>query len=512
MTIPLTAPTLPTYLTGFGRFFSIFALSLATFLIVLDLSIANVSIPYISGDLGVAVDQGTYVITSFSVGNAIALPLTGWLTDRLGAVRLITLSIFGFVLLSALCGLSYSLPMLVTSRFFQGLLAGPLVPLSQSLLISTNPPEHKNRVLGVWSTVTVCGPVVGPILGGWITFNYSWEWIFYINIPTGIFCILIILAYLKRFETTRKILPIDKLGFFLLAIAASSFQFILDKGEQFDWLQSNLILTLSILSFLSFLFFLIWEYFKDNPLVDFSLFRYRSYTLSILFIIFMYSSYFGAIVIVPLWLQSSMGYNSVWAGLAIAPLGIPPLFLGALGVKAIERFGKILTLGLSLFFFSLSSFYTAFFATNVDVWHVMFSRLIMGFGLIFFIAPIIALSVQDVDEKRLPEAAGFFHFVRTLCAGIGTSMFTTLWIRRQAFHHERICENITPYSPAFQSLAKKLPKLAYDNTASLIATNGMVDQQSAMMTFNDIFFFMGWLFIFLLFLLPIGMKKRGASK
>ncbi|NDD99810.1 DHA2 family efflux MFS transporter permease subunit, partial [bacterium] len=269
MTIPLTAPTLPTYLTGFARFFSIFALSLATFLIVLDLSIANVSIPYISGDLGVAVDQGTYVITSFSVGNAIALPLTGWLTDRLGAVRLITLSIFGFVLLSALCGLSYSLPMLVISRFFQGLLAGPLVPLSQSLLISTNPPEHKNRVLGVWSTVIVCGPVVGPILGGWITFNYSWEWIFYINIPTGIICILIILAYLKQFETPRKILPIDKLGFFLLAIAASSFQFILDKGEQFDWLHSNLILNLSILSFLCFLYFFIWEYFKDNPLVDF---------------------------------------------------------------------------------------------------------------------------------------------------------------------------------------------------------------------------------------------------
>jgi DHA2 family multidrug resistance protein len=300
MTSHVTAVASPNYLTGVARLVSIISLSLATFLIVLDLSIANVSIPYISGDLGVAVDQGTYVITSFSVGNAIALPMTGWLTERVGVVRLISLSIISFVILSIFCGLSVSLPMLVISRFFQGLVAGPLVPLSQSLLLSTSPSDQKNRVLGIWSAVVVCGPVLGPILGGWITFNYSWPWIFFINVPTGIFCALTIIFYLNKFETPTKNTPVDKLGFFLLAISASSFQFVLDKGEQYDWLNSQLILTLSIVSFLGYLYFFIWEYFKKNPIVDLSLFRLRSYTLSLIFIIFMYSSYFGAIVIIPL--------------------------------------------------------------------------------------------------------------------------------------------------------------------------------------------------------------------
>ena len=508
MTSHVTAVASPNYLTGVARLVSIISLSLATFLIVLDLSIANVSIPYISGDLGVAVDQGTYVITSFSVGNAIALPMTGWLTERVGVVRLISLSIISFVILSIFCGLSVSLPMLVISRFFQGLVAGPLVPLSQSLLLSTSPSDQKNRVLGIWSAVVVCGPVLGPILGGWITFNYSWPWIFFINVPTGIFCALTIIFYLNKFETPTKNTPVDKLGFFLLAISASSFQFVLDKGEQYDWLNSQLILTLSIVSFLGYLYFFIWEYFKKNPIVDLSLFRLKSYTLSLIFIIFMYSSYFGAIVIIPLWLQESMNYNSVWAGLAVAPLGIPPFFLSNLGTKAIERFGKLITLGFSLFFFSVSSFYTAYFATNVDVWHVMFSRFIMGFGLIFFIAPITSLNVEDVEEKRLPSATGFFHFVRTLCSGVGTSLFTTLWIRRQAFHHERLSENITPYSPAFNGFIDKLPNFQFNDVASLIATNETINQQSAMMSFNDIFFLMGWVFILLFFLLPFGFKKK----
>lgn len=511
MTSSTTAIAHTPYLTGLPRILSLISLSLATFLIVLDLSIANVSIPYISGNLGAAVDQGTYVITSFSVGNAIALPMTGWLSQRLGVVRLITLSIFGFVALSGCCGLAISLPMLVISRFFQGLLAGPLVPLSQSLLLSTNPPEEKNRVLGIWTTVVVCGPVLGPILGGWITFNYSWPWIFFINIPTGIFCALTIIFYLKRFETPIKKTPVDKLGFFLLAISASSFQFVLDKGEQYDWLNSHLIFSLSVVSFLGYLSFFIWEYFKKNPIADLSLFRYKSYSLSIIFIFLMYTSYFGAIVIVPLWLQESMDYNAVWAGIAIAPLGIPPLICSQLGTKAIERFGNLLPLSISLFFFSVSSFYTANFATTVDVWHVMFSRLIMGIGLIFFIGPITALNVQDVDEERLPSATGFFHFVRTLCSGIGTSIFTTIWTRRESFHHERLSEMITPYSPALQDLIEKLPKFFYDELAGFAVTNEIINQQSAMLAFNDVFFLMGWVFIFLFFAIPLGVKKTKSS-
>ncbi len=502
----LEAPS--NYLEGLARILSIFALSLATFLIVLDLSIANVSIPYISGDLGVAVDQGTYVITSFSVGNAIALPMTGWLTERIGAVKLIVYSIIGFVIFSTFCGLSVTLPMLVMCRFFQGFVAGPLVPLSQSLLLSSNPPSQKSIVLGIWSAVIVVGPVIGPILGGWITFNYSWPWIFLINIPTGILSALILSLTMQKFETPVKSTPVDKVGFFLLACSASSFQFVLDKGEQFDWLRSNLIVTLSIVFSVGYLYFFLWEYFKSNPLVDLSLLKFKTYTLAIIYLIFMYSSYFGAIVIVPLWLQESMGYNSVWAGLAVAPLGIPPLFFSKIGTWAMQKWGNLVSLGIALFFFSLSSFYTAYFATNVDVWHVMFSRLVMGFGLVFFISSIISLSVEQIPIEKLPSATGFFHFVRTICSGIGTSLFTTMWIRRQSFHHERLGEWITPYSASYEGFKNQLGASGLSDTAVHVATNELVNQQSAMMSINDIFFFMGWVFLILLIALPLGRASK----
>lgn len=492
------------YLKGIARILSIIALSAATFLIVLDLSIANVSIPYISGDLGVAVDQGTYVITSFSVGSAIGLPMTGWLTQRIGAVRLIVISILGFVFFSALCGLSFNITMIVVSRFFQGLVSAPLVPLSQSLLIASNPPEDKNKVIGIWSTIIVVGPVLGPILGGWISYDYSWPWIFYINVPVGIFSALVVSQLLSNFETKIEKIPVDKLGFFLLAISASAFQFVLDKGEQFDWLRSDLIITLSFVSLLGYLYFFLWEYFKENPIVDLSLFRYRTYSVSILFLIFMYSAYFGAIVIVPLWLQQSMGYTAVWAGIAIAPLGIPPLLFSQVSTKMIERYGPLVPLGFAFLFFAASSFYTAYFATNIDLSHIMFSRLLMGFGLVFFINPIISFSIQELPVEKLPSGTGFFHFVRTICTGVGTSIFTTLWTRRQAFHHDRLGSNLTPYNTNFQDFLANLGLLNVNGSASLEATNALVNQQSAMMAFNDIFYFMGWVFLVLILFLPLG--------
>jgi DHA2 family multidrug resistance protein len=499
------------YLKGLARILSIIALSAATFLIVLDLSIANVSIPYISGDLGVAVNQGTYVITSFSVGSAIGLPMTGWLTKRIGAVRLIVLSIIGFVFFSALCGLSINITMIVISRFFQGLISGPLVPLSQSLLVASNPIEDKSKVIGIWSTIVVVGPVVGPILGGWISYDYTWPWIFYINIPVGIFSAVVVNRLLKNFETKVEKIPVDKLGFFLLAISASSFQFVLDKGEQFDWLRSDLIVTLSLVSVIGYVYFFLWEYFKENPIVDLSLFRYRTYSISILFLILMYSAYFGAIVIVPLWLQESMGYTAVWAGIAIAPLGLPPLLFSHISTKMIERYGPLIPLGLAFLFFALSSFYTAYFATNVDLFHIVFSRLLMGFGLAFFINPIITLNIQEIPTEKLPSGTGFFHFVRTICTGVGTSIFTTMWIRRQAFHHERLGSTLTPYNPNYQNFLEDLKFFRIEGVASLEATNGLVNEQSAMMAFNDIFYCMGWVFLLLILFLPLG-RKRTLSK
>ncbi len=247
------------HLTGIRLALAAIGISLATFLIVLDYTIANVSIPYIAGDLGISANEGTYVITAFAVGSAIVLPITGWLTHRIGLVRLSLIALIGFVFFSWTCGISPNSTSLVVSRFLQGLASGPLIPVSQTMIISIFPPEKKNVAIGYWGTVVVVAPVIGPILGGWISYDFYWPWIFFINIPFGLLSALIIHLYLRPYETPTKKLPTDWIGLILLAIGVSTLQFIFDKGEQYDWTRSPLILTLMIISFLSFLYLVVWE-------------------------------------------------------------------------------------------------------------------------------------------------------------------------------------------------------------------------------------------------------------
>ncbi len=499
------------YLTGSKRFLSLAGLSLATFLIVLDYTIANVSIPYIAGDLGVSSDQGTYVITSFAVGNAIALPISGWLTSRLGSIRLITWSVLLFVLFSWICGMASTFSVLIVARFLQGFVAGPLIPLSQSLIVSTNPPEKKNHVLAFWSMIVIAAPVIGPLLGGWISFDYTWPWIFYINIPFGLLSVVLIQHTLKPFESATEKKPIDYIGFFLLAIGVTCLQIILDKGEQFDWLRSPIIKTLSITSFLAFAYLIAWELTHKTPLIDLSLFKVKSYAVSVIFIGVMYAMYFGSVVLIPLWLQTYMGYNSIWAGIAVAPLGIAPLFLNIFCGFLVTRFGVIKLLFVCFILLSFSCFYTAYFDTDVDIWHIWLSRFFMGCGLIFFITPLFALSIQDIPTARLPSATGIFHFVRAMSGGIGTSIFTTLWIRRSAFHHERTGSALTATDDNTNQFFSMAESVGLSGKKALVFLNGMLDNQAAMLALNDCFYLMGWLFLLLIFLLPLGKKKRAES-
>ena len=495
------------YLSGSARILSIIGLSIATFLITLDYSIANVSLPYISGDLAVSVDQGTYIITSFAVGNAIILPMTGWLTKRIGTVRLLLLSILGFVFFSWLCGASLNFNMLIFSRFFQGVVAGPLIPLSQTILITTNPPEKKNSVIAIWSMIIIVGPILGPVLGGWITFDFIWRWIFYINVPMGVFSAFLIWMYLRPYETEKEKKPVDIIGFILLFIAVTSLQIILDKGEQFDWFKSHIIVILSVISLLGFIYLFIWEKYHHSPLIELSLLKIKTYSVSIFYLLVMYSNYFGAIVLVPLWLQNYMGYTSLWAGIAVAPVGLAPIVFAQLSGKMVTKYGAAIPLFICFLLFASSCFYSAYFATNVDIKHVWISRFILGCGLSFFITPLIALSAQDIPTDKLPSATGFFHFVRAMFGGVGTSIYTTMWERRQAFHHERIGESITTSSTNFNQFVAELSPINLDLTTGIELINKVVTSQSAMMAINDVFYFMGWIFIGLVLFLPMARKR-----
>ena len=476
----------PPPFTPVQRFFFLFFISLVTLLLVIDYSVANIAIPYIAGGLSTSVDQGIYVITFFSIGNAIGLAMTGWLTRQIGQVRLLLLSIALFTFFSWICGLSPNLLTLVIARFIQGFVGGPMIPLSQAILIKEGKPEQRPRDLSLWSTTVITGPVLGPLLGGYIAYWYGWSWIFYINIPIGIGCFIALWLLLRGRESETESVRGDLLGIFLLCVAVTCLQIFLDKGQQWDWWNSKAIVTMFIAFIVAGVFFVIRELDTPYPFFQVRLLKIFSFTFANLLIIVSYGIYFGSIVIVPLWLQEFMDYDAIRAGIAVAPLGIGPMLFSFMTPALIRRIGNLLTLSLGFLAFAVSAFYTSTFLTSVNIEHVGFSRFLMGLGFICYITPLIQISIQDIQPQDLSSSVGIFHFFRAQSGAIGASVFTTIWERRSIFHHERVGSALTPFNPF-------TPKA--QDPAALEVLNRALDVQASMLAINDAFILMGWLYV-----------------
>ena len=494
-------------LTGVLLFLGAIALSLCTFMQVLDYSIANVSIPYISGDLGTSVNDGTWVITMFAVGNAIALPLTGLLSRRLGSIRLMVLSTALFTLFSWLCGLSISMNMLVAMRFIQGVVAGPLIPLSQSLMIMSFPKERKNLALAIWNMVAVVGPIAGPILGGWITFNYSWPWIFFINLPIGIFCCIVIRIVYKANETKVEKVKIDTVGILLLAFAVSALQIILDQGQQLDWWRSNTIIALGVVSVISFTFLFIWEIFHKNPIMDLRMFKNRNFSIGTITTALSYMVLFGVIVISPLWLQETMGYTAQLAGLAVSTMGIIPFLTVMIVAKIMGRVRLKFLIILSFFSYGMALFYYSTFTTAVSFEVIASSRLLLGVGIAMWLAPLTAITFARVPDHVLAMGQGMFHFFRILMGGVGTSIFVTLWDRRGTHHHSNLVDSINPYNPVSQESLSKLAEMNITGKQALAVIDKAAWKQAMMLSLNDLFWVGGWILMGLI-VITLFFKKR----
>ncbi|MGE0802488.1 MAG: DHA2 family efflux MFS transporter permease subunit, partial [Lautropia sp.] len=324
-------------LAGAALVWGTICLSAAVFMNVLDTTIANVALPSIAGDLGVSPNQGTWIITSFAVANAISLPLTGWLTQRFGAVRLFVGAVLLFVLTSWLCGIAPTFELLLLFRILQGAVAGPMIPLSQTLLLQSYPAAKSGLALAMWSMVTLVAPVTGPVVGGWITDNIRWSWIFYINVPIGLIAAIgIWTIYSKRDTPTRK-LPIDVVGLILLVLWIGAMQIMLDKGKDLGWFESPTIVGLAIAMVVMFSLFLAWELTERHPVVDLSLFAGRNFWTGTLALSVAYGVFFGNVVLLPLWLQQYMGYTATYAGLVMAPVGLLALVLAPLVGRTVNK-------------------------------------------------------------------------------------------------------------------------------------------------------------------------------
>ena len=467
-------------------------LSLATFMQVLDLTIANVSLPTIAGNLGASQDQSVWVITSFTVANAIALPLTGFLARTFGEVRTFVWATMLFTLFSLLCGLSTSLGMLVLFRAVQGAMAGPMYPLTQSLLVSIYPPEKRGMALAILAMVTVVAPIAGPMLGGWITGSYSWEWIFFINIPIGIFAAAVVATQLRGRPEDIDKPRIDWVGLITLILGVGSLQILLDKGNQLDWFHSNAIVILAIVATISLAVFLIWELTDREPIVNLRLFRHRNFAAGTLILVLAYAAFFSIGLLVPLWLQNTLDYTPVWAGLATAPIGIIPVLLTFWVGKYGTRMDLRWLASFAFVVMGLTCFMRGDFFTEIDFYHVASAQLIQGLGVALFFMPILTILLSDLSGREVAEGSGTATFLRSLGGSFAASITTYLWARGGVVNHANLAEHITVYSPDVRSSIAAGGGHLQQYAAEI---NRIITQQATQISFNHLFDALGYIFI-----------------
>ncbi|GAB3353454.1 DHA2 family efflux MFS transporter permease subunit [Lysobacter tyrosinilyticus] len=468
-------------------------LALASFMQVLDLTIANVSLPTISGNLGGSANQATWVITSFAVSNAIALPLTGWLTRHFGERKLFVWATFLFVIASLLCGLANSMGLLVTARALQGFVAGPMYPITQALLISIYPPHKRGQAIALLAMVTVVAPIAGPILGGWITDNYSWEWIFFINVPIGLFSSFVVGRQLKGRPERLEKPKMDYVGLITLVLGVGALQLLLDLGNDEDWFRSQLIVWLAIISVISLAVFVIWELTDKDPIVNLRLFRHRNFSAGTAAMVVAYAAFFSVGILVPLWLQRNLGFTAIWAGFATAPIGILPVLLTPFVGKYAHKFDLRMLATLAFIAMSMTSFMRSGFNLDVDFNHIAFVQLLQGFGVALFFMPVLQILLSDLQPHEIAAGSGLATFMRTLGGSFAASLTTYAWSERGAVHHAHLTEKLSATDP---NVIDQLTQLGRGNLQrGAFVMERMISNQAAQIGFNEIFHLLGIIFL-----------------
>jgi DHA2 family multidrug resistance protein len=479
-------------------------LALSNFMVVLDITIANVSIPNISGNLGISLDQGAWVITSYAVAEAICVPLTGWLAQRFGAVRCFMAAMVGFGFFSFLCGSSMTLGMLVACRVGQGLCGAPLMPMSQTLLLRVYPPEKRSMAMGVWAMTTLMGPALGPIIGGAISDGWSWHWIFFINIPVAVFCATMAFLILRPIETPIRKLPIDYIGLALLVFWIGCLQILLDIGREHDWFDDPKIVMLAIGAGLGLIVFVIWELTDEHPIVNLRIFRNRGFTAGVLTLALSFGSYFASIVLIPQWLQTSMGYTATMAGVVTAFTAMAAMTTSQVSARMLAWADPRVMISCAVAWLGCMTLVRTGWTTGADFWTLSLPQILQGFGMSFFIIPLTSVSLAAVKPEEVPAAAGLQNFLRTMAIAVSTSLALTIWGDAQRVSRSEIVTRLQP-DAAMTSLSNA--GMSVEQGRQVISN--VVEEQAVMLAVNHTFWVTAAVLFFAAALVWVSPRPKG---
>ncbi len=493
------------------------AVMLGTFMEVLDTTVVNVSLPHIAGNLSASVDESTWVLTSYLVANAIILPMTGWLANHFGRKRVLMASITGFTISSFLCGLAPSLPLLILFRVMQGASGGGLQPLSQAIMLEAFPPEKRGKAMAFWGLGIVVAPMLGPVLGGWITDSYSWRWVFYINLPVGI--LALIMSSLFIFDPhyiSRKTERIDYWGIGLLALGIAALQIMLDKGQEEDWLSSHFIVILLVVTVVGLGWFIINELLDNHPIVNLRVFENRTYASGVFLMTVMGFVLYGSTVLLPILLQTLLGYSALDAGLAMLPRGLGSFIamplVGILMSKIEPR--KLLAVGFSVA--AGSMWWLSKINLNAGYWDIFWPQFVQGTSLGFLFVPLTTITHDPIPKEQMGNATSLFNLMRNIGGSIGIAAVTTIVARQTQANINVLSKRTNQYDPAARMMYQGARSMFMSKGADFATASkqaygamfGMVQQQAAILAFLHAFRLLGMMFLAVLPLILLMKPPR----
>ena len=496
------------------------AVMLATFMEVLDTTVVNVSLPHIASSMAATTEEATWALTSYLVANAIILPMTGWLASTFGRKRLLMASVTGFTLASFLCGAAPNLASLVIFRIIQGATGGALQPLSQAVLLESFAPEERGRAMGFWGLGVVVAPILGPVVGGWLTENYSWRWVFYINLPFGIASLLMTRMFVFDPPYLRKESKgIDYWGMGLLVVGIGTLQYVLDLGQQKDWWESTTIISLAVISFIALTALVVHELRVRNPIVDLRIFKERSYAAGVFLMTVVGFVLYGSLVLLPLMLQTLFRYPSLQAGEAMAPRGIGSLLMmpivGYLTAHIDPR--KLLASGLTIG--GVTLLWLGQLNLNAGYWDIFWPQFLQGAGMALLFVPLTTVAMAAIPRERMGNATSLFNLMRNLGGSIGIAVTGTILQRQRQTIAARLGENITVYDAGTQTLLAQIKSgLIAAGVDAVTASNrayaivhGILLQQASMVSFVGLFRLLGIVFLMMLPLILVMRRPRSST-